>query len=152
MSKPKLSKTITQKYEEFFLDCISNHITAMVKDRYSKTDQTPPITYMLKDGTRTAAWMKAPEGVSPMNGLKPLINETKPECYVFCSEVWVSQKGKKKTERMIAICGQYDGQTKLKIHKIIRDKTKRIINVVEDKSDEMNASNPNTKFESTKFP
>jgi len=139
-------KTLTKEQKEWFKDIGETHRATVLKDKYTKTKNTPAICYLLKDGTTNVIIVESGED-SPMKALKPLVEKFQPEAYVFCAESWVLVKPKNskltleelqeqypdgirnhpdRKEHLIFMKGTVQGYRYLENFEIIRSKSKRI--------------------------
>jgi hypothetical protein len=147
----KLAESKNKEYDKFIDKCIVTHLTGVKSVPFSAKSNTPPVLYMLKN-SRVDFCFVDDRGCSPMDNLKPLVYEHKPECYVFCAEAWVKTVSKNNTEDvkevkkriaehgvigehdkkevLVIIAAKYNGEKRVYHFDIVRDETNAIKDLV----------------------
>ena len=144
-------KTLTKEQKDWFKDVGETHRETVLKDKFTKTKNTPAICYLLKDGTTNVVFVESGD-VSPMQALKPLVEKFQPEAYMFCAESWVLIKPKHdklsmedmrkqypdgirnhpdRKEHLIFMKGTMQGYRYLENFEIKRSKNKRITKLIQ---------------------
>jgi hypothetical protein len=153
----------------FIEESINSHTKAVLTDTLTSERNSPPVVYMHKGSQRTVVFIVPGEDESPMDCLKTVVAKFNPDAYIFAAESWLKvidsktkegkALGKKlasgkirvkdqadKEENLIFTYGIKNGEKGMRLFNIVRDKTKRIIELPQRDDADWN------DFESSKTP
>lgn len=166
-----LNQDVRKRFDEFRDYVVDFQKEFVLRNDFSKNCPTLPIVYLLM-GDKINVVAVGTSDHSPMDSLKPIVAEFKPECYVFCSEAWIkimdglkkdeiretekkiSEVGvrglKDKKEIYLMLYGKYNGEVEQLAYDIIRNGERKIIKLVENEKHHF--KNNDSSFKSEKIP
>lgn len=153
----------------FIEESIDAHTISILKDELTAERNSPPVVYLQRGTERTMVFVVPGDDKSPMDCLKTIVRKFNPDVYIFAAESWlkvIDRKNKKekalgerlasgeirvkdqadKEENLIFTYGLKNGEKGMRLFNIVRDKTKRIIELPLRDDADMN------DFESSKTP